>query len=33
MSATKSSASDPNHSGEFSTPMQSLKRTGCKPKG
>ena len=33
MSATKSSASDPNHSGEFSTPMQSLMRTGCKPKG
>jgi len=34
MSATKPSASDPNHSGEFSTPIQSLKgRTGCPPKG
>ena len=34
MSATKSSASDPNHSGEFSTPIRSLNgRTGCPPKG
>jgi hypothetical protein len=32
MSATKSS--DPNHSGEFSTPIRSLKgRTGCYRKG
>jgi hypothetical protein len=30
MSATKPSASDPNHSGEFSTPIQTLKRrVGC----
>jgi hypothetical protein len=34
MSATKQSASDPNHSGEFSTPIQSLNgRTGCDRKG
>jgi hypothetical protein len=34
MSATKSSASDRNHSGEFSAPIQSLKgRTGCPRKG
>jgi hypothetical protein len=33
MSATKSSASDPNHSNESPAPIQSLKgRTGC-PKG
>ncbi len=32
MSATKSS--DPNHFGEFSTPIQSLKgQTGCNRKG
>jgi hypothetical protein len=30
MSATKPSASDPNHSGEFSTPIQALNaRAGC----
>ena len=30
MSATKSSASDPNQTGEFSTPSQALKvRAGC----
>ena len=30
MSAAKPSASDPNHSDEFSTPIQSLKgRAGC----
>lgn len=30
MSTTKLSASDPNHSGEFSTPIQSMKgRSGC----
>jgi hypothetical protein len=30
MSAAKRSASDPNHSGEFSTPIQTLKgRAGC----
>jgi hypothetical protein len=30
MSATESSASDPNHSNESSTPIQSLKgQTGC----
>jgi hypothetical protein len=34
MSATKPSASDPNHSGEFSTPVQALKgRAGCDRKG
>jgi hypothetical protein len=34
MSATKPSASDPNHSGEFSTATQSLKgRAGCPRKG
>jgi hypothetical protein len=34
MSATKPSASDPNHSGEFSTPIQAPKgRTGCDRKG
>ena len=34
MSATKPSASDPNHSGEFSTASQPLKgRTGCPRKG
>ncbi len=34
MSATKSSASDPNHSGEFSTPIQPIKaQTGCDRKG
>jgi hypothetical protein len=34
MSATKPSASDPNHSGEFSTAIQPLKgRTGCRRKG
>jgi hypothetical protein len=34
MSATKSSASDPNHSGEFSTATQPLKaRTSCPRKG
>jgi len=34
MSATKPSASDPNHSGEFSTATQPLKgRTGCPRKG
>jgi hypothetical protein len=34
MSATKPSASDPNHSGEFSTAIQPLKgRTGCPRKG
>ena len=33
MSATKSSASDPNHSNESPAPIQSLKgRTGC-PQG
>jgi hypothetical protein len=30
MSATKSSASDPNQTGDFSTPIQALKvRAGC----
>jgi hypothetical protein len=34
MSATEPSASDPNHPGEFSTPIQSLVgRTGCNRKG
>jgi hypothetical protein len=34
MSATKLSASDLNHSGEISTPIQALKgRTGCDRKG
>ncbi len=34
MSATKPTASDPNHSGEFSTATQPLKgRTGCPRKG
>jgi hypothetical protein len=34
MSATKPSASDPNHSGEFSTAGQPLKgRTDCPRKG
>ena len=34
MSAAKPSASDPNHSGEFSTPIQPLKgRAGCDRKG
>jgi hypothetical protein len=34
MGATNSSASDRNHSGEFSTPIQSLKgQTGCPRKG
>ena len=34
MSATNPSASDPNHSGEFSTPIQPLKgRAGCDRKG
>jgi hypothetical protein len=34
MSATKPSASDPNHSGEFSTASQPLKgRTSCPRKG
>ena len=34
MSATKSSVSDPNPSGEFSTPVQALKgRTACDRKG
>jgi len=34
MSATKSSASDRNHSGEFSTSIQSLKgQAGCPRKG
>jgi hypothetical protein len=34
MSATNPSASDPNHSGELSTPIQSVKgRTGCYRKG
>jgi hypothetical protein len=34
MSATKPSASDPNHSGEFSTSIQAPKgRTGCDRKG
>jgi hypothetical protein len=34
MSATKPSASDPNHSGEFSTASQPLKgRTDCPRKG
>jgi hypothetical protein len=34
MSATKPSASDPGHSGEFSTASQPLKgRTGCPRKG
>jgi hypothetical protein len=34
MSATKSSASDPNPSGEFSTPVRALKgRAGCDRKG
>ena len=33
MSAAKPSASDPNHSGEVSAPIQSLKgRAGCDPK-
>jgi hypothetical protein len=29
MSATKPSASDPNHSGEFSTPIQPIKGRTC----
>jgi hypothetical protein len=34
MSATKSSVSDPNPSGEFSTPVQARKgRTACDRKG
>ena len=34
MSATNSSVSDRNHSGEFSTPIQSLKgQAGCPRKG
>jgi hypothetical protein len=34
MSLTEPSASDPNHSGEFSPAIQPLKgRTGCPPKG
>jgi hypothetical protein len=34
MRATKSSASAPNPSGEFSTPVQALKgRAGCDRKG
>ena len=34
MNATKSSVSDPNPSGEFSTPVQALKgRTACDRKG
>jgi hypothetical protein len=34
MSATKSSASDPGRSGEFSTPVHALKgRAGCDRKG
>jgi hypothetical protein len=34
MSATKLSASDPNHAGEFSTSIQTLKgRVGCDRKG
>jgi hypothetical protein len=34
MSATKQSASDPNHPRELSTPIQPLKgRTGCDRKG
>jgi hypothetical protein len=34
MSATNSSVSDRNHSGEFSTPIQSLKgQAGCLRKG
>jgi len=34
MSATKPSASDPNHSGEFLTPIQAPKgRTSCDRKG
>ena len=34
MSATKPTASDPNHAGEFSTASQPLKgRTGCPRKG
>jgi hypothetical protein len=34
MNATKSSASDRNHSGEFSTSIQSLKgQAGCPRKG
>jgi hypothetical protein len=34
MSVTKSSVSDPNPSGEFSTPVQALKgRTACDRKG
>jgi len=34
MSASKPSASDPNPSGEFSTPVQALKwRAGCDRKG
>jgi hypothetical protein len=34
MNATKSSASDRNQIGEFSTPIQSLKgQTGCPRKG
>jgi hypothetical protein len=34
MSATKPSASVPNHSGEFSSPIQPLKgRAGCDRKG
>jgi hypothetical protein len=34
MSATKPSASDPNHTAEFSTPIPPLKgRSGCDRKG
>ncbi len=34
MSAAKPSVSDPNHSGEFSTPIQPIKaQTGCDRKG
>jgi hypothetical protein len=34
MTAAKPSASDPNHSGEFSSPIQPLKgRAGCDRKG
>ena len=34
INATNPSASDPNHSGEFSTPIQPLKgRAGCDRKG
>jgi hypothetical protein len=33
MSATKSSASDRNHSGEFSTSISLKGQAGCPPKG